>query len=191
MSRRNHRVGLWLAGLVVMMVGLAFASVPLYRLFCQVTGFGGTPMLAAEAPGVVRDRVFTIRFDANVAPGLDWEFTPEEPTIQVRAGEPFLAYYRATNRGSAPLVGTATYNVTPLKAGKYFRKIECFCFTRQPLAPGQTARLPLQFFVDPAIVDDPNMREVGRITLSYTFFPNREDSLASAAPAAPAPVTAQ
>ena len=189
MSRRNHRVGFGLAGVVVLMVGLAFASVPLYRLFCQVTGFGGTPMLAEKAPEQIIDRVFTIRFDANVAPGLDWEFAPEQQNIRVRAGEPFLAYYRATNNSNTPLVGTATYNVTPLKAGKYFKKIECFCFTKQPLAPGQTARLPLQFFVDPAIADDPHMREVGDITLSYTFFHDRDDKLASAVSVTPVPVT--
>ena len=188
MSRRNHRVGIWLAGLVVVMVGLAFASVPLYRLFCQVTGFGGTPMLAEKAPDVVTDRVFSIRFDANTAADLDWEFVPEQQNIQARAGEPFLAYYRATNRSGEPLVGTATYNVTPLKAGKYFKKIACFCFTKQPLAPGQSARLPLQFFIDPAIADDPHMREVGSITLSYTFFHDRDDKLASATSRAPDPV---
>jgi cytochrome c oxidase assembly protein subunit 11 len=178
-ARRNYRVGVWLAGVVVVMVGLAFASVPLYRLFCQVTGFGGTPMLAEKAPDVITNRMLTVRFDANVAPGLDWDFKPEQQSIQVRAGEPFLAYYRVTNRSNRPLVGTATYNVTPLKVGKYFSKIECFCFTKQPLAPGQTARLPLQFFVDPAIVNDPHMREVGAITLSYTFFQDRDDTLAS------------
>jgi cytochrome c oxidase assembly protein subunit 11 len=186
MAHRNHRVGIWLAGLVVVMVGLAFASVPLYRLFCQVTGFGGTPMLAEKAPDVVTDRVISIRFDANTAPDLDWEFTPEQQSIQARVGEPFLAYYRATNRSGEPLVGTATYNVTPLKAGKYFKKIACFCFTKQPLAPGQSARLPLQFFIDPAIVDDPHMREVGSITLSYTFFHDRDDRLASTASGTPA-----
>jgi cytochrome c oxidase assembly protein subunit 11 len=179
MSRRNRRVGLWLGGVVVLMVGLAFASVPLYRLFCQVTGFGGTPMLVEKAPDVVADRVFTIRFDANVAPDLDWEFVPEQQSVQVRAGEPFLAYYRATNRSNQPIVGTSTYNVTPLKVGKYFSKIACFCFTQQPLAAGQTARLPLQFFVDPAIVNDPHLREVTTITMSYTFFRDKNPTVAS------------
>jgi cytochrome c oxidase assembly protein subunit 11 len=170
MSHNNRHTGWLLGGLVAVMMGLAFASVPLYRLFCQVTGFAGTPMLAAKAPDQIGERIFTIRFDANVSPDLDWEFRPEQASVRVRAGEPFLAYYRAINHSRAAITGTATYNVTPLKAGRHFSKIECFCFTEQSLAPGQTARLPVQFFIDPKVGDDPNMREVNTLTMSYTFF---------------------
>lgn len=176
----NRKTAIWLGTLVFAMVGLAFASVPLYRLFCQVTGFGGTPMLAEAVPGRTADRILTIRFDSNTAPGLPWTFRPEQATVQVRAGEPFLAFYTATNNSDRPMVGTSTFNVTPLKAGQYFSKIACFCFTEQPLGPGETARFPVQFFVDPKIVDDPSLREVGTITLSYTFFEHKGAKLAAA-----------
>jgi len=156
------------------MVGVAFAAVPLYQWFCQVTGFGGTPNIAAapaagpgtKAPG----KAITVRFDANVDPALPWRFQPEQLEITVRAGEPALAFYKAANRSGAPITGTASFNVTPYKAGIYFSKIDCFCFTEQTLAAGEEAKMGVEFFVDPKIFDDPNTREITAITLSYTFF---------------------
>jgi cytochrome c oxidase assembly protein subunit 11 len=161
--------------LVVGMAGLAYASVPLYRIFCQVTGFGGTTMRADAVPGPVLEREMTVRFDANVA-DLPWSFQPEVRLTRVKLGENGLVYYRAVNRSSVAIVGTATYNVTPEKAGPYFAKIACFCFTEQRLEPGEAIDMPVSFFVDPALADDPNMEEVGTITLSYTFFKVRDRS---------------
>lgn len=169
LTRRNRRAALLLTGVIVGMVVLAFAAVPLYRLFCQVTGYGGTTQVAKVAPGATTDRVITVRFDANVAPGLPWTFTAPQP-VSVRLGEQGEAAYTARNTGDQPVLGTATFNVTPFKAGKYFDKIQCFCFTEQMLMPGESKEFPLTFFVDPAIVDDPNARDVSTITLSYTFF---------------------
>ena len=154
------------------MVGLAFAAVPLYQLFCQVTGFGGTPKIAAQPPAAaLSDRTITVRFDANVNPALAWRFLPEKTQVTVRGGEPTLAYYRARNISDTPLTGTATFNVTPFKAGEYFSKIDCFCFTEQRLEAGEEAAMGVQFFVDPEIFNDPNTRDVTAITLSYTFYP--------------------
>jgi cytochrome c oxidase assembly protein subunit 11 len=161
------------------MVGLAFAAVPLYQLFCQVTGFGGTPKIAARAPaqptGAAAEKTITVRFDANVNPALAWRFSPEKMQLTVRAGEPALAYYRARNISDLAVTGTATFNVTPFKAGEYFSKIDCFCFTEQRLAAGEEATMGVQFFVDPAIFTDPNTRDVTTITLSYTFYPVDKD----------------
>ncbi len=158
------------------MVGLAFAAVPLYKLFCQVTGFGGTPKIAAQPPAAApTDRTITVRFDANVNPALPWRFRPEKTQITVRAGEPTLAYYRAYNLSDAPVTGTATFNVTPFKAGEYFSKIDCFCFTEQRLEAGEEVAMGVQFFVDPEIFNDPNTQDVTAITLSYTFYPVDKD----------------
>jgi len=169
---RNAIVATVLVGVVGGMVGLSFASVPLYRLFCQLTGFGGTPNVAT-APDTTKasDRTIAVRFDANVNPALPWAFRPEQREIRVRLGEPTLAFYKAVNQSDRAVTGTATFNVTPYKAGIYFSKIECFCFTEQRLAARQSADMPVQFFVDPEIITDPNMRDVTAITLSYTFFP--------------------
>lgn len=169
-SRKNLRVALPLVGIVVVSVALAYASVPLYRLFCQVTGFGGTTQVATEAPAEVLDRVITIRFNADIDPALPWSFQPEQREMQVRVGEQALAFYRATNHGAESVAGTAVFNVTPHKAGSYFDKIECFCFSNQRLDPGQSADLPVTFFVDPEIVNDRKLDHVSTITLSYTFF---------------------
>ena len=153
------------------MVGLSFASVPLYRLFCQVTGFGGTPRVGAQAESMpVSEHTITVLFDANVNESLPWRFRPVQRRMRVRAGQTVLAFYRASNLSAGPLTGTATYNVTPYKAAPYFSKVDCFCFTEQRLEPGQVAELPVSFFVDPAIFSDPDTREVRSITLSYTFF---------------------
>ncbi|HEY5598662.1 MAG TPA: cytochrome c oxidase assembly protein [Kiloniellales bacterium] len=174
-SRRNARTGLVLAGIAAGMVGLAFASVPLYRLFCQVTGFGGTTQVAAQAPAETIDRTVTIRFNADVDPKLPWSFQPNQRQISLRVGETGLATFTARNLTSAPVTGTAIFNVTPLKAGRYFDKVQCFCFDEQRLEAGQEVEMAVSFFVDPAIMDDRNLDEVKTITLSYTFFRARDD----------------
>ena len=173
-SRANRRVAVALAGVVVAMAGAAYAAVPLYDLFCRVTGFGGTTQVAAAAPETVGERVFTIRFNADVDPKLPWAFQPVERSMTVKVGESGLAFFRAENLASRQTAGTATFNVTPLKAGQYFNKVQCFCFTEQRLAAGDSIEMPVSFFVDPAIVDDPNLDEVKTITLSYTFFPDEQ-----------------
>lgn len=161
----------WLAGaMAVSMIGAAYAAVPLYRLFCQVTGFGGTTGVAAAAPSEIGERIIVVEFDANTARDMPWEFRPEQRRIEVFLGQEGLAFYRATNPSPDPVVGRAVFNVTPLKAGQYFRKIQCFCFDEQTLEPGQTVDMGVTFFVDPALADDPEMWDVERITLSYTFF---------------------
>ncbi|MDA1089503.1 MAG: cytochrome c oxidase assembly protein [Proteobacteria bacterium] len=179
---KNKKTAIVLFSAAAGMVGLAFAAVPLYQLFCQVTGFGGTPKIFAAAPTAsmaTPAREITVRFDANVNAGLPWRFQPERRTIRVRAGTPTEINYRAGNLSDQTTTGNATYNVTPFKAGEYFSKIECFCFTEQRLKAGEEAVMGVQFFVDPAIFTDPNTQDVNEITLSYTFFraPNRnEDS---------------
>lgn len=152
------------------MAGLAYASVPLYRLFCQVTGYGGTTQAALRAPTAVPGTSVTVRFDANVNSGLPWRFAPEQKELQLKLGENGLAFYRVTNLSDRPIVGTATFNVTPFEAGPYFSKIECFCFEEQRLEPGASADLPVSFFVDPAIASDPDAAGIRTITLSYTFY---------------------
>jgi cytochrome c oxidase assembly protein subunit 11 len=169
-TTRARLTALACVGVVAGMVGLSYAAVPLYRLFCQVTGYGGTTRIATVAPDRIGARVITVRFDGNVAPGLAWKFMPEQKSIEVRVGETALAYYRALNVTGRSTAGTATFNVTPLQAGAYFNKIDCFCFSEQTLMPGQSADMPVSFFVDPAIEDDPDLRHVTTITLSYTFF---------------------
>ena len=168
---RNGIVAALCAVLVAAMVGLSFASVPLYRLFCQVTGYEGTTRRASAAPATVIDRALTVDFDANVGPGITWRFEPVQRQQQLRIGEQGLAFYRVSNRSSTPQVGMAVFNVTPHKAGSYFNKIECFCFTAQRLEPGQSAELPVAYFIDPAINDDPDLKKLTTITLSYTFYP--------------------
>ena len=175
-GRRNRRIAALLVAVPVAMAALAWASVPLYRLFCQVTGFGGTPGIAAEAPEAAADAPsIEIRFNADIAPDLDWRFGPVERSVTVRLGEPALAFYRARNLGDEPVTGAAVFNVTPLKAGRYFSKIDCFCFTEQRLGPGESADMPVSFFVDPEIARDPNVSDVGTITLSYTFFRSEDE----------------
>ena len=181
-SRRNGRTALVLSAVVAGMVGLSFASVPLYRLFCQVTGFGGTTQVAEAAPGAgVSERVIKVRFNADVDPELPWAFQPVEREVALRVGEPGLAYYKARNLSDRPVVGTATYNVTPLKAGYYFNKVQCFCFKEQRLEPGEAMDMPVSFFVDPEILEDRNLDDVKTITLSYTFF-RQDDDEPEAAP---------
>lgn len=152
------------------MTGLGFASVPLYRMFCEATGLDGTTNRGEAAPGGIGKQV-TIAFDSNTAKGLDWAFKPEREAETIDIGARDMAFFTATNRSSTPVTGTATFNVTPAQAGKYFTKIECFCFTEQTLKPGETVRMPVIFYVDPKIADDPDARDISTITLSYTFYP--------------------
>lgn len=159
-----------MAGIVAAMLGLAFASVPLYKLFCDVTGFAGTPQRAVRAPGAVAGRM-AVRFDANVHPGLPWKFAPKQTQVTVAPGAKTQIFYTAANLSDRPVTGQAVFNVSPDQAGKYFNKIECFCFTEQTLAPGQKVDMPVIFFVDPEMLDDPDARDVHEITLSYTFYP--------------------
>ena len=168
--RRNARTGVVLTGIVAGMIGLSFASVPLYRLFCQVTGYGGTTQIAAAAPGAVSERVIKVRFNADTAPDLPWSFKPVQREITLKVGESGLAYYRARNLATEAVTGTSTFNVTPLKAGRYFSKVQCFCFNEQRLEAGQELDMAVSFFVDPEILSDRNLDEVKTITLSYTFF---------------------
>lgn len=168
--RRNARTGVVLTGVVAGMIGLSFASVPLYRLFCQVTGFGGTTQVAEAAPGAVSERVIKVRFNADTGPGLPWTFKPVQREIALKVGESGLAYYRARNLADVAVTGTSTFNVTPLKAGRYFSKVQCFCFDEQRLEAGQELDMAVSFFVDPAILSDRNLDDVTTITLSYTFF---------------------
>ena len=174
--RRNARTASRLAIIVLAMVGLTFASVPLYRLFCGATGYAGTTQRAAAAPGrSASDAVITVRFNAETATELGWEFRPLQEEVTVHPGEERVIAYRAVNRTNQPVTGTATFNVTPFKAGFYFNKLQCFCFTKQYLAPGESADLSVSFFVDPDILTDPNTRDVDTITLSYTMFRAKED----------------
>jgi cytochrome c oxidase assembly protein subunit 11 len=159
------------AGVVISMGALAYASVPLYRLFCQVTGYGGTTMRAEKPSATTLDRTITVRFDANVGGGLAWQFEPIDKIITVKLGETAVATYRATNPTDAPLAGSATYNVVPDQAGVFFNKLACFCFTEQVLAPGESMDMPVQFFVDPSMATDSDGKRIHTITLSYTFYP--------------------
>lgn len=187
---RNHAVGGLVVLGVVAMAGLSFAAVPLYDLFCRVTGFAGTPGVSAAAPGA-SGHSMTVRFNADVARDLPWRFEPVDRQLTVDAGESVLAFYRATNDGAEPITGTATFNVTPLKVGQYVQKIDCFCFEEQRLEPGQTVDMPLTFYVDPEIATDLSTREVTTVTLSYTFFEAvGSDSDVSGALAAPMPADA-
>lgn len=167
---RTTRTGL-LAGLMaVSMVGVSFAAVPLYEIFCEATGFGGTPLRADRAPGAVAGEV-GVRFDANISPTLPWKFAPLEHSIRIQPGARTQALYRASNMTARSTTGTAVFNVTPAKAGQYFSKIECFCFSEQTLKGGQIVDMPVVFFVDPKIRTDPATRDIDEITLSYTFYP--------------------
>jgi cytochrome c oxidase assembly protein subunit 11 len=159
-----------LSAIVLAMVGLAFASAPLYRAFCEATGFGGTPLRAEKAPGAVAGEV-SVRFDANTHPGLPWRFEPEQTKVEIKPGAQTKIFYRAQNLSARTWTGQAAYNVSPDQVGKYFKKIQCFCFTEQTLKAGETVDMPVVFFVDPKIKQDPDTRDIDEITLSYTFYP--------------------
>jgi cytochrome c oxidase assembly protein subunit 11 len=168
-SRTTRTALLAVLGICVMS-GLAWASVPLYRMFCQATGLNGTTGRGLRAPGAVAGKV-TVAFDTNVAPALKWKFSPELESETIDIGARDMAFFTATNTSDRTLTGTATFNVTPAQAGVYFKKIQCFCFTQQTLKPGETQRMPVIFYVDPAILRDPDARDIQTITLSYTFYP--------------------
>ena len=177
LDRRNARVGAIALLAALAMLALGFAAVPLYRLFCQVTGFGGTTQRATEAQASLAALLgqqagtprISVRFDGSVARDVPWTFAPERTTQTVRIGQRDMAFYVARNNASVPVTGTATFNVEPEQAGRYFQKVQCFCFTEQTLHPGQEVRMPVLFYIDPAALDDPNMKGVEQITLSYTF----------------------
>ncbi|WP_417483252.1 cytochrome c oxidase assembly protein [Maricaulis sp.] len=181
---KNARTALFAGIAAVTMVGAAFASVPLYSLFCQVTGYGGTTRVAVGEAGAVLDREVTILFDANTSRDIPWEFQPVQRSLTLNVGESGLAYYRATNTSSRRVTGVATYNVAPYKAASYFSKIECFCFTEQTLEPGESIDMPVLFFVDPLIAEEPYLDDVHAITLSYTFF-ETDEAASSPSDAAP------
>jgi cytochrome c oxidase assembly protein subunit 11 len=168
--RRTTRTALLAVVGVCSMTGLGFASVPLYRMFCEATGFAGTTQRAMAAPGGAGGAV-VVHFDGNVSRNLDWAFRPEQTAERVQLGEREMAFFTATNRSSTPVTGAATFNVTPAHAGRYFAKIQCFCFTEQTLKPGETVRMPVIYYVDPAIAKDPDAKDIETITLSYTFYP--------------------
>jgi cytochrome c oxidase assembly protein subunit 11 len=157
--------------------------VPLYRIFCQVTGFGGTTQRAETAPQSATNRSMSIRFDANTSGGLDWKFHAVQTSMTVKVGEQAMAHYRAVNLSGKPMTGSAIFNVTPVSAGVYFNKIQCFCFTEQTLQPGETVDMPVVFFVDPDMLDDPDAADIKEITLSYTFYPVDKPRSMSEAPA--------
>ena len=169
-ARPHRRTLLALACIAAGMGALAWAAVQLYDLFCRVTGYGGTPLVAAAGADRVLDQTVAVRFDASTAAGLPWEFRPARNTMVVHPGETNLAFYEATNPTDRPIAGTATFNVSPPSVGAYFVKIDCFCFQEQTLAPGPSVQMPVTFYVDPAIADDAETRGIGTITLSYTFF---------------------
>ncbi|WP_246727678.1 cytochrome c oxidase assembly protein [Chelativorans sp. Marseille-P2723] len=174
-NRRNLGVAVICAGVFAGMVGLSFAAVPLYRLFCQVTGFGGTTQRVTQYSDTILDQTITVRFDANTN-GLPWNFRPKQREVTIRIGETTEVAYLAENIGPTATSGTATFNVTPPLAGGYFNKVECFCFTEQELQPGQTYEMPVQFFIDPEIVNVRELSKSNTITLSYTFYPLQQET---------------
>lgn len=175
-------MALVLVALVAVMVGLSFAAVPLYRIFCQRTGWAGTPQRAAAAPKTIAPETVTVRFDANVTPGLPWDFQPVKPEVTLHIGENRLAFFRAVNRSNETVTGSAVFNVSPDIMGQYFTKIQCFCFTEQTLKPGEAVEMPVSFFIDPAIENDRDAKTVRDMTLSYTFYKVQKPQQANAAP---------
>jgi cytochrome c oxidase assembly protein subunit 11 len=181
MRTSNRTIGVALSTIIVGMVGLSFASVPLYRVFFAVTGYGGTPQIGKEAaPGAAR-QLIAVRFNANTNPNLPWDFHPVQDEIRLPLGEDHLAFYTARNEAGTPVTGVALYNVTPDTAGKYFHKTACFCFNQQTLAAGEQKEFPLSFWVDPEIAKDPDTADIHTITLSYTFYRTLEDAAKSGA----------
>jgi cytochrome c oxidase assembly protein subunit 11 len=174
LHRRDIVVALACGLCVAGMVGASYAAVPFYNWFCRATGFNGTTQVATSGPSGMIDRKVTVRFDANVGPGLPWRFEPEQNSIEVKLGEIVTVYYRVINEAARPITASAAYNVAPLNAGSYFQKINCFCFTEQSLKAGEKRDMAVVFYVDPSMVDDPDGRDINNITLSYTFYPQRE-----------------
>jgi len=180
--RRDLVVAAACGAFVACMVGAAFAAVPLYNWFCRTTGFAGTPQVASAAPGEVLDRTLAVRFDSNVAPGLPWKFVPEQNEIKLRIGEVATVRYKVINQAAREIAAQASYNVSPPTVGAYFTKINCFCFTKQTMKPGETREMSVVFYVDPAIAKDRDQKDLNTITLSYTFYrlPERAAPLAQA-----------
>jgi cytochrome c oxidase assembly protein subunit 11 len=178
--RRDATVAVICGAVAALMVGAAYASVPLYNWFCRTTGFGGTTQVAAQAPGHVLPRTVKVRFDSNIAPGLPWKFEPEQNEIKVHLGEVATVHYRVTNMAAREITAQAGYNVTPPTVGSYFTKINCFCFTQQTMKPGETREMTVVFYVDPALAKDSDQDRLDTITLSYTFYriPNPEKPVA-------------
>lgn len=170
LDRKNRRVGLMAGGIILGMTGLAWASVPLYDLFCRVTGYGGTTGVSAGYDGAIADVAIQVSFNADVDPSLPWSFQPLQRSVTIAPGENGLAFYEAINRSDQPVVGRAVYNVTPHKVGYYFNKVHCFCFEEQLLEPGERIEMPVSYYVDPEMLDDVEADMVRQITLSYTFF---------------------
>ncbi len=177
--RPGRTLPIALAAVVFGMLGMSFAAVPLYRVFCAVTGYGGTPQIGPETSRSVSDRAITVRFNADTNPNLPWAFAPERKQVTLKLGEQQVAFYAARNQADHPVTGIAVYNVTPEKVGRYFHKTACFCFNEQTLAPNQQMQLPVSFWVDPAIATDPSTADVTVITLSYTFFRSLDDAAKS------------
>lgn len=174
-NRSMKRTAVACGALVFGMVGAAYAAVPLYELFCKVTGFGGTPRVAETHADRQLDRTVNVRFDANVAPGLNWAFSPEQSSVDVKLGETKTVFYKLKNKSDRELVGMATYNVQPEQAGNAFAKLQCFCFNEMVLKPGETIDVPVVFFVDPSLADNKDIGStISKITLSYTFFPAKQ-----------------
>tara|TARA_R100001244_G_scaffold6593_43_gene8545 strand:+ start:5293 stop:5880 length:588 start_codon:yes stop_codon:yes gene_type:complete len=183
LSGKNRRSAVMAALMGLGMLGLGFAAVPLYEVFCRVTGYGGTTQRVGEAQAATvqtTSRVMSIRFDSNVNSALPWSFKPEQAVDHVTVGARDMAIFLATNNSDEPVVGTATFNVTPLLAGQYFNKVQCFCFSEQLLEPGQTVRMPVLYYVDPAILDDPETKDIQEITLSYTFYRSTDEQAVDA-----------
>lgn len=177
LSAKNLRSAMMAGGMGLAMLGMGYAAVPLYEIFCRVTGYGGTTQRVGEAQAATvqtTTRVISVRFDSNVNSALPWTFKPEQVVDRVSVGARDMAIYLATNLSDQPVVGTATFNVTPVQAGKYFNKVQCFCFTEQLLKPGQTMRMPVLYYVDPAILEDPETKDIEEITLSYTFYRSKD-----------------
>lgn len=175
LARRNRRTATIAGGVVACMVGLAFASVPLYAIFCAVTGYNGTPMIGGTAPGAT-DQAITVRFNANTHPNLPWRFAAGQGSERLPLGQEGMAFYTAQNLTQGPVTGIATYNVTPEVAGRYFHKVACFCFDEQTLTAGQQVEMPIAYWIDPKIAEDPNTRDIRAITINYTFFRTLADA---------------
>jgi cytochrome c oxidase assembly protein subunit 11 len=178
--QKNKRAGLIVLGVVALMVGVSFASVPLYDLFCRVTGFGGTTQTADALPNQVLERTVKVQFNADTGRNMPWHFKPEQRSVDIQIGARGLASFLSSNPTDETVTGTALYNVTPLKVGKYFHKIQCFCFDEQALMPGEEMSMPVMFYIDPAFDADPNMKDVTTITLSYTFYKTDTEELEDA-----------
>ena len=176
LKAQNKKVIFLITFVGMLMLSLSYAAVPLYDIFCRVTGFGGTTQIASSAPGSTGHPNINIRFESNITDSLNWDFYSKTKTVKIPMGEEKTIYYFAKNLSDEPIVGTATFNVTPAKEGQYFMKIDCFCFVEQLLNPGESMNMPVTFFIDPDLYKDENVQEVNEITLSYTFMKSMDQS---------------